>query len=64
MNILFAQVAETAAAADLNSGGMAVMAISVGGVLCLLSFCLFKVLTLPPVENEDDAYDPPRPLSM
>ncbi len=64
MNILLAQVAETAVAADLNSGGKAVMAVSIGGVLCLLSFCLFRVLTLPPVENDDDAYDPPRPLSM
>ncbi|MGI9427625.1 MAG: hypothetical protein ACR2NM_03125 [Bythopirellula sp.] len=28
------------------------MLLSVGSVLCLFSFCLYRVLTLPPVEEE------------
>ena len=62
MMTLLAQVAE--AAPDLNSGGKLVMSLSVGGVLCLISFCLYRVLTLPPVENDEEEYDPPRSLSM
>ena len=60
--LLLAQAAEVAK--PLSSKGLAVMAISVGSVLCLITFCLFKVMTLPPVENEEDEYDPPRSLSM
>lgn len=30
-----------------------VMLLSVGSVLTLVSFCLYRVLTLPPVEMED-----------
>ena len=63
--LLLAQVADLAdAVKPLTSTGLAVMVVSVGGVLCLLSFCLVKVLTLPPVEREEDDYHPPRPLSM
>lgn len=32
---------------------LTVMLISVGAVLTLVSFCLYKVLSLPPVEMED-----------
>ena len=33
--------------------GWAMMAISVGSVLSLVSFCLYRVLTLPAAEVED-----------
>ena len=36
----------------MNLGGWIVMCISVGSVLSLVSFCLYRVLTLPPVEEE------------
>ena len=32
--------------------GWAIMILSVGGVLSLVSFCLYRVLTLPPLEEE------------
>jgi hypothetical protein len=37
---------------DINWQGLAVMLISVGSVLVLTAFCLVRVLTLPPVEEE------------
>ena len=37
---------------DLNGQGLTVMLLSVGSVLALVSFCLYRVLTLPPVEEE------------
>ncbi len=36
----------------LTLGGWIVMLLSVGSVLALVSFCLFRVLSLPPVEIE------------
>ena len=33
--------------------GWMLMIVSVGSVLTLVTFCLFRVLTLPPVEVED-----------
>ena len=36
----------------LNAAGLATMLLSVGSVLALVSYCLYKVLTLPPVEEE------------
>jgi hypothetical protein len=63
--LLLAQVAEaTDAPAPLSTAGLTVMVVSVGSVLCLISFCLFKVMTLPPVEDDEDEYHPPRSLSM
>ncbi len=62
--LFFAQAATAEAASDLLPSGLRVMVVSVGAVLCLISFCLFKVLTLPPVEREEDDYHPPRSLSM
>ena len=62
--IIFGQAADVAEPAGLSSSGLAVMVVSVGAVLSLISFCLFKVMTLPPVEDEEDEYDPPRSLSM
>ena len=34
----------------LNTAGTVIMALSIGTVLIVLGYCLFKVLTLPPVE--------------
>jgi hypothetical protein len=53
-----------AASESLNTAGLTVMVCSVGAVLTLMTFCMYRVLTLPPVENEEDEYDPPRSLSM
>lgn len=36
----------------MNLAGWIVMTISVGSVLCLITYCLVKVLNLPPVEEE------------
>lgn len=38
--------------AGLTTAGWIVMIVSVGTVLALVSYCLFRVLTLPPVEEE------------
>ena len=38
----------------MNAAGWTVMILSVGSVLCLLTFCLNQVLRLPPVEEEPD----------
>jgi hypothetical protein len=37
----------------MEPGGWMVMIASVGSVVCLLSFCLYKVFTLPPVGDDD-----------
>jgi hypothetical protein len=37
----------------LNAGGWTVMIISVGSVLALVSFCLYRVFMLPPVDVEE-----------
>lgn len=42
----------------MNTAGWVVMLLSVGSVVSLVSFCLYRVLTLPPVvddESEDAA---------
>ena len=36
----------------MTLGGWTVMILSVGSVLTLVSFCMYRVLTLPPVEEE------------
>ncbi len=36
----------------MTPGGWTVMILSIGSVLTLVSFCLYRVLTLPPVEEE------------
>ena len=63
---IMAQVADAAGTGEtsLSAGGLAVMCVSVGTVLCLIGFCLYRVFTLPPVENEEDEFHPPRSLSM
>jgi hypothetical protein len=63
ISLLIGQVAADVAE-PLSSTGLTVMLCSVGSVLCLLSFCLFKVMTLPPVGDDEEDYDPPRSLSM
>ena len=37
----------------MSPAGWTIMIVSVTSVLALVSFCLFKVLTLPPVEVEE-----------
>jgi len=37
----------------MNLLGWLVMSLSVGSVLCLTGWCLYRVLTLPPAEVED-----------
>ena len=43
----------------MNSGGWIVMIVSVGSVLVLVSYCLYRVLSLPPVEVEEHLKGPP-----
>ena len=38
---------------DLNAAGWTVMLLSVGSILSLVSYCLYRVLSLPPVEVEE-----------
>ncbi|WP_261344958.1 hypothetical protein [Roseiconus nitratireducens] len=38
----------------MEPAGWIVMIASVGSVISLLSFCLYRVLTLPPVPDEDE----------
>ena len=42
--------ADGAAAVGLTTGGLLVMVVSIGCVLSMLAYCLFKVFTLPPAE--------------
>ncbi|NIL97561.1 MAG: hypothetical protein GTO62_10610 [Planctomycetales bacterium] len=42
----------------MTTGGWLVMTISVGAVLCLVSYCLVRVLSLPPVEMEEHLKGP------
>ncbi len=42
----------------MNVGGLIVMIVSVGSVLTLVSFCLFRVLALPPVDVEEHLKGP------
>ena len=49
---LFADV-ENVSPNALNPAGWTVMIISVGSVLTLASFCLYRVCMLPPVEVEE-----------
>ncbi len=37
----------------MSSSALTVMILSVGSVLTLVSFCLYRVLTLPPVDMQD-----------
>lgn len=44
---------ETVPAASLTLGGALVMIASVGSVLIMVTFCLYRVLRLPPVDLEE-----------
>ncbi len=43
----------------MNPAGWTVMVVSVGSVLTLVVFCLWRVLSLPPVEVEEHLKGPP-----
>jgi len=42
----------------MEPAGWAIMIVSVGGVLLLAGFCLYRVLTLPPQVVEDHLQGP------
>ena len=42
----------------METGGWIVMTLSVGSVLSLVSYCLYRVLSLPPVEVEEHLKGP------
>lgn len=44
---------EAAQAFALKPAGITMMVVSITAVLCLVTFCLYKVLNLPPVEIDD-----------
>ncbi len=46
----------------MTTAGWIIMILSVGAVLSLVVFCLYRVLTMTP--EQSDEYDPPRSLSM
>jgi len=54
-DLLLAQVAEPT---TLTPAGWGVMLFSVGAVIVLLSYCLTKVFSLPPVEFEEHVKGP------
>ena len=43
----------------LTTAGWMVMLVSVGSVLTLVTYCLYRVLSLPPVEVEEHLKGPP-----
>ena len=43
----------------MTPGGWTVMILSVGSVLILVTYCLARVLSLPPVEVEEHLKGPP-----
>ena len=46
------------APAGLSTAGLVVMVVSISAVLSLVSFCLYKVFSLPPVEVEEHVKGP------
>ena len=46
------------ATGGLSTAGLVVMVVSIGAVLSLVSFCLYKVFSLPPVEVEEHVKGP------
>lgn len=36
----------------MTTGGLIVMVLSIGVVVALLTFCLYRIFTLPPVDND------------
>lgn len=43
---------------DLNTAGWTVMVVSLTSVLALVTYCLFRVLTLPPIDAEEHLKGP------
>ena len=43
---------------DLNFAGWAVMVLSLSSVLTLVTYCLYRVLTLPPVDFQEHLKGP------
>lgn len=52
MDLLLAAAEAPARIVEINGQGWATMLISVTSVLTLVTFCLYRVMTLPPVEEE------------
>jgi len=48
----------TTSSSGLNAAGLTVMVVSIGSVLSLVSYCLYRVLSLPPVEVEEHIKGP------
>ena len=58
MNLLHALSIFAQATGGLSTAGLVVMVVSIGAVLSLVSFCLYKVFSLPPVEVEEHVKGP------
>lgn len=58
MNLLHALSIFAQATGGLSTAGLVVMVVSIGAVLSLASFCLYKVFSLPPVEVEEHVKGP------
>ena len=58
MNLLHALRIFAQATGGLSTAGLVVMVVSIGAVLSLASFCLYKVFSLPPVEVEEHVKGP------
>ena len=43
---------------ELTTAGLLIMSVSIGTVLCLVGYCLVKVLSLPPVDGIDNVKGP------
>ena len=43
----------------MTTSGWAVMILSVGSVITLITYCLCRVFTLPPVDEEENHKGPP-----
>lgn len=43
---------------DLNAAGWTVMLLSLSAVLALVSYCMYRVLTLPPIDFEQHLKGP------
>ncbi len=52
MEYLFAAIENPVRPIEINGAGWATMLLSVASVLTLLSFCLYRVFTLPPVDED------------
>ncbi|MAT71498.1 MAG: hypothetical protein CMJ58_18475 [Planctomycetaceae bacterium] len=51
--LILTTLLETTPVATLTAQGWAMMLVSIGVVLSLVSYCLYRVLNLPPVDVQD-----------